>query len=198
MFLGQVLHLLLFQVLVLLGAVGLEDAEGCVEALLNGVFVVLVTLGFAAALDELFQFVVHVFLVQLIEMETDGCNFVLDVLDIGVLHRFFKQFHELQFVESFQIGIIFHQFLFVGLREVGHFGHHLVDRRSGRGEELSHECVYFDSHLAGQDAGLDQFDNLLFLVTVDGFLAGLRRRCVLNTFLNGRVLSHLFVVFHFN
>ena len=82
MLLGQVLNLLLLHVLVLLGTVGLEDTKRIIETLFDGVFNVLEALDLSAALEELVEFIVHVFLVQLIEMETNSRNLVLDVLDI--------------------------------------------------------------------------------------------------------------------
>ena len=110
---AQVLDLLFLKVFILLGAVGLEDAEGGVETLFDGVFHVLEALSLATALDELAEFVVHIFLVQLIEMETNGSNFVLDLLDIGILHEFFEHGHQLQFVETVQFVVVFNQFFLV-------------------------------------------------------------------------------------
>ena len=146
--LGEVLLFLLLKVFVLLGAVGLEDAKSRTEALLQWVFFMLVSLGSATTLQELLQLVIHVFLVQLIEMESDGGNFVLNGLDIRFLDDFFEQFDKLQLAQCVKLGNIFHQIIFVFFHiDVGdgfHFGQRFVLRH---GLSFRGWCIYEGLHL---------------------------------------------------
>ena len=187
--LSQILHLLFLKVFVLLGTVGLEDAESCIETLLNGVFRMLEAFGFATAFEELVKLVVHILLVQLIEMETNGRNLVLDILNFSVLHEFLKHLHQLQFIETLKFDIVFHQFFLVHFWSILDFGNHLIGHRCNFRLNLSNQGIHFDSDFGWKNARLDQLDNLLFLVRVNGLLGSFRRNLfILNSFVNDGIL----------